>query len=64
MSFLPYSKLRAMVAIATVANDCMWCNYNNPTIKQSQTTAVQGEKNASNYQLLTSTILKWMKITN
>jgi hypothetical protein len=33
-----------MVAIVTLAKDCMLCNHNNPTIKQSQTIAVQGWK--------------------
>jgi hypothetical protein len=32
----------AMVAIVTLAKDCMLCNHNNPTINQSQTIAVQG----------------------
>jgi hypothetical protein len=34
----------AVVAILTTAKYCMWCNRNNPTIKQSQTIAVQGWK--------------------
>jgi hypothetical protein len=34
----------AMVAIVTFANDCKWSNHNHPTIKQSQTTAVQSSK--------------------
>jgi hypothetical protein len=33
-----------MFAIVTLAKDCMWCNHNNTTIKQSQTTALQGWK--------------------
>jgi hypothetical protein len=33
-----------VVTIVTLAKDCMWYNHNNPTIKQSQTTAVQGWK--------------------
>jgi hypothetical protein len=33
-----------MVAIVTLAKDCMWCNDHNPTIKQSQTFAVKGWK--------------------
>jgi hypothetical protein len=48
MSFMPYSKLHAVVVIVTLAKDCMWCNQNNPTIKQSQTIAVQTENDASN----------------
>jgi hypothetical protein len=41
MSFSPYSKLHVMVAIVTLAKVCMWCDQDNPTIKQSYTTAVQ-----------------------
>jgi hypothetical protein len=44
ISFLPYSQLHAVVTIVTLAKDCMWCNHNNPTIKQSQTIAMQGWK--------------------
>jgi hypothetical protein len=40
----------------------MLSNHNNPTIKQTQNTAVQAENHASNYQLWTSTILKRLKI--
>jgi hypothetical protein len=32
----------AVVAIVTLATDCMCCNHNNPTIKQSQTIVMQG----------------------
>jgi hypothetical protein len=35
-----------MVAIVTLAKDCICCNHNNPTIKQSQTIAVKGENHA------------------
>jgi hypothetical protein len=41
LSFLPYSKLQAMVTTVTLAEDFMQCNHNNP-MKQSQTIAVQG----------------------
>jgi hypothetical protein len=37
-----HTSLRAMVAIVKLAKDFMGCNQNNPTIKQSQTIAVQG----------------------
>jgi hypothetical protein len=32
----------AKVAIVILAKECILCNHNNPAIKQSQTTAVQG----------------------
>jgi hypothetical protein len=35
-----------MVAIVTLAKDCIWCNDNNPTIKQFQTIAVKDENHA------------------
>jgi hypothetical protein len=35
MSFIPYSKLHTMVAIVTLAKDCMLYNHNNPTIKKA-----------------------------
>jgi hypothetical protein len=44
MSFFPYSKLHALVAIVTLAKDCMWCNYSDPTIKQTQNIAANGWK--------------------
>jgi hypothetical protein len=66
MSFLPYSKLHAMVAVVTLAKDCMWCNHNNPTIKQSQTIAMHGWKscmqlsnlNLNNFKMLEDMGLK------
>jgi hypothetical protein len=33
-----------MIATVTLAKHCMWCNHNNPRIKQSQPNAVQGWK--------------------
>jgi hypothetical protein len=43
-TFLPYSKQLALVAMVTLVTDCMSCNHDNPTTKQSQTIAVQGWK--------------------
>jgi hypothetical protein len=37
----------AMVAIMTLAKDCMLRNHNNPTIKKSLTIAVRAKNNAS-----------------
>jgi hypothetical protein len=39
-----HTSFHAMVAIVTSPKDCMWSKQNNPTIKQSQTIAVQGWK--------------------
>jgi hypothetical protein len=36
----------AMVAIVTLAKECMWCNHNNPAIKQIKIIAVQGWKSS------------------
>jgi hypothetical protein len=52
MSFLPFSILHAMVAIVTLAKDCMLCNPNKPTIKQSHPTVEQGLKSCLQLTIL------------
>jgi hypothetical protein len=48
MSFSPYSKLHAMVAIVTLNKGCMLLNQNNPTVNNPKPLLCKAENYASN----------------
>jgi hypothetical protein len=52
-----------MVAIVTLAEDCMWYNHDNPTIKQSQSAAVQGWKSYPQVTTLNLNLFKTVEDT-
>jgi hypothetical protein len=56
-----HTSLHVMAATLTLAKDCMWCNQNNPTIKQSQTIAVQGWKSCPQITTLNLNHLKMVE---
>jgi hypothetical protein len=52
MSFFPCNKLRALVAIVTLAEDFMCCKHNNPKINNPKPLLCKAENYASNYLTL------------